>query len=306
MVSIIGILGSLARQTMAAAPAAARAAPLAPKMADRVQITVLAMGLCVLAVWIVRRLANPRKLLLIRTPGRPNRLVGLHLVILLLAMLGLAAGAQGLLQLLMGKPPEKSPAEDRQALLAMVLSAPLLLAAALGLARNGFRHGLMNGMGLSTRHWLFDSFRGLAGFLAIYPICVGLEAAMSSVVPPSEQLTDFVLNLVRAAGTSAGWKVLAVVAAVVLAPITEEVMYRGILQSFIRQRLHQPWLAIVITSAVFAAMHFDQEPQSVPALFALAVGLGYNYECCGRLGPSMLIHMLFNALSMTLTLWLPG
>jgi membrane protease YdiL (CAAX protease family) len=54
------------------------------------------------------------------------------------------------------------------------------------------------------------------------------------------------------------------------------------------------WVAILITSVCFAAMH---EAWTAPAIFVLSLALGYVYERSGNLWASMTVHMLFNTLS---------
>jgi membrane protease YdiL (CAAX protease family) len=57
------------------------------------------------------------------------------------------------------------------------------------------------------------------------------------------------------------------------------------------------WLAIVVSSAIFAALHYSHGPDWIP-LFFLALGLGYLYQRTHRLLPSLVVHSLLNALSM--------
>ena len=84
--------------------------------------------------------------------------------------------------------------------------------------------------------------------------------------------------------------------AIVGAPILEEIMYRGILQrGFVDTGVNR-WVAIGITSAVFAAMHWETvEPHAIVALFVLSLGFGYVYEKTGRLTGPIVMHMIFNA-----------
>jgi hypothetical protein len=84
-----------------------------------------------------------------------------------------------------------------------------------------------------------------------------------------------------------------ILAAVVLAPFGEELLFRGVLQSMLRRYLHSPWVAISITSVLFAAIHYPFI-DSLPALFALSLVLGCSYERTGRLYSPIMIHMLFN------------
>jgi hypothetical protein len=57
------------------------------------------------------------------------------------------------------------------------------------------------------------------------------------------------------------------------------------------------WLAIIVSSAIFAALHYSHGPDWIP-LFFLALGLGYLYQRTHRLLPSLVVHSLLNSLSM--------
>jgi membrane protease YdiL (CAAX protease family) len=82
------------------------------------------------------------------------------------------------------------------------------------------------------------------------------------------------------------------VGAAVVSPLAEEVFFRGMLQTLLLSFLRSRWLAIVVTSLLFALPH---EPlYALPALFVLAIFLGYAYERSGCLWPPILMHVLFN------------
>jgi hypothetical protein len=106
------------------------------------------------------------------------------------------------------------------------------------------------------------------------------------------------LRILEKAGP--GWTAAAVFSAVVLAPLAEELFFRGLLQSLLRRRFG-PWPAVLTTAAVFAAVHYST-PQAVPALAALGIVLGYNYERTGRLFAPILLHAIFNALNIAVKL----
>jgi hypothetical protein len=88
---------------------------------------------------------------------------------------------------------------------------------------------------------------------------------------------------------------------VVLAPITEELMFRGLLlRSFLRRMAF--WPAAVLSSAFFALFHV-YEVHTVLGAVTLAlsvgvVGLGncFVVRITGRLAPAMMIHATYNAL----------
>jgi hypothetical protein len=83
--------------------------------------------------------------------------------------------------------------------------------------------------------------------------------------------------------------------AIVVVPLTEEMLFRGMLQTVLRSYIARPWPAIIFASLVFVMFH--ENPQHWPALFVLSLCLGYAYEKSGSLFRPIFIHSLFNALS---------
>ncbi|MDE3045576.1 MAG: CPBP family intramembrane metalloprotease [Verrucomicrobiota bacterium] len=95
---------------------------------------------------------------------------------------------------------------------------------------------------------------------------------------------------------------LAAISVVIFAPIVEEFLFRGLLQSFIRKHLG-PQNAVLITSLCFSFFHFSgqQGIANIPiigSLFVFALFLGFLYEKQGSLFASISLHALFNAISM--------
>lgn len=93
-------------------------------------------------------------------------------------------------------------------------------------------------------------------------------------------------------------------AAVVLAPITEELMFRGVLLRALEQRGKR--FAMVVSSLVFAAVHavgLDDEMfwQSalvvLPPIFILGLLLAWLTQRSGRLGPAIFLHSGWNLLA---------
>lgn len=91
-------------------------------------------------------------------------------------------------------------------------------------------------------------------------------------------------------------RIMVVVTAVVIAPLLEEMLFRGLFQTMIRSYLDEftdgAWPAIVITSVLFISSHADLSHW--PALFVLSMCLGYSYEKSGSLIRSIFIHAMFN------------
>ena len=79
----------------------------------------------------------------------------------------------------------------------------------------------------------------------------------------------------------------------VMAPITEELLFRGIVQGELRKAMPEP-AAIIIQAILFAAYHI----QPVQASYALIPGvlLGVAYAWSRSIWVPIAMHMLFNAL----------
>lgn len=295
-----------------------------------VMLGLVAVGLVVLAVWIIRCIAQPRRIMLYHTPGRPNHLSLIHLIVVFF----LAQAAAALAMEALGgqfpdttpttQPPATQPAatqpaatqpattnptqpagdgriDPRLAQAAGAVSALIWLAAGLIAAQAAFRHGLIRGLGLSMRHWIFDALRAAVGYFAILPVCVGLFLLCQWITAWLGGRTQIHPVLLSFRDLAFGWQALAVFNAVVMAALAEEVFFRGLLQSYLRRVLGSPWVSILVASALFALVHAGAEPQAVPSLFALGVAMGYNYERTGRLVSPILIHAIFNAVALLLT-----
>lgn len=96
------------------------------------------------------------------------------------------------------------------------------------------------------------------------------------------------------------WKIfLLALMAVVVAPITEELVFRAGIFRFVRTRLPRVF-AFALPSALFACAHINMSA-SVP-LFVLALILSLAYERSGRVVTTIVAHGLFNLTSVVLLL----
>jgi membrane protease YdiL (CAAX protease family) len=98
----------------------------------------------------------------------------------------------------------------------------------------------------------------------------------------------------------------------VVAPITEELTFRGVLLKVFEKRGRR--VTIVLTSLVFAAFHMlglpgDQFLRAAaivfPTIFIVGVVLAWVTLRTGRLGPAIFIHSGFNLLA-ALVLLIPS
>ncbi len=103
--------------------------------------------------------------------------------------------------------------------------------------------------------------------------------------------------------TSVSDRWLLVFTAVVVAPLTEETIFRGYFYGVIR-RYGGRWPAILLSAALFAAIH-AYLPAFAP-LAILAVALTLVYEFTGSLWAPMLMHACFNATTLVISLLWPN
>jgi hypothetical protein len=101
------------------------------------------------------------------------------------------------------------------------------------------------------------------------------------------------------AGAAAGELLLALLVAAVMAPVTEEVIFRGAFYRSLRDTLGRgaPFvgavLATAVSSFVFAAIH-PQGWTFIPVLGALAVAFCIAREWTGSINPAIVAHAINN------------
>ena len=91
---------------------------------------------------------------------------------------------------------------------------------------------------------------------------------------------------------SLGQKIIFAIGAIILAPIVEESLFRGILYPMIKQQGY-PRLALFGSSLLFAAIHFNL--MTFVPLFVLALVLVLLLETTDTLLAPIITHACFNA-----------
>lgn len=191
--------------------------------------------------------------------------------------------------------------DDSQVLFVTSLAGTLgsLVAVVLVLlvAKAAFARGL-KGLGLRLKTIPKDLGQAFLTLLAVWPLVMAMMSLTILImkhlnkdfeVPQHEALQ------VITESASIPLQVLMIVLAVVVAPVVEEMLFRGLFQTMIRSYVLRPWPAIAITSVLFAAIHAN--PEHWPALFLLAMGLGYSYEKSGSLLRPIFMHAMFNGIT---------
>jgi membrane protease YdiL (CAAX protease family) len=125
--------------------------------------------------------------------------------------------------------------------------------------------------------------------------------------PPEIIAHDTLRAMVDNPQNPAVWALVA--SAVLLAPISEEVLFRGFLQSFFLRVLGSSWGAILLAAALFALAHVgagitEGQEHAIAPIFILGVAMGIAYERTRNLVVPILMHLGFNALNVLLAILL--
>jgi len=133
--------------------------------------------------------------------------------------------------------------------------------------------------------------------LTLVPL-LGLAAALDRLVPYRHTLIDFLAAHRELPAIGLVWFV-----AVVAAPVTEEFLFRRVLQGWLQQREPQWGRAapVVVSALAFALAHVGQGLAWVP-LFFFGLVAGYLARQTGSIVPGIFFHGLFNAISVLLVL----
>lgn len=147
------------------------------------------------------------------------------------------------------------------------------------------------------RHVLVGLGVGVAGFLIVTLVVAAVNALVGPLEPPEQAL----LETTTAGGAST---VLSVAIAVLLAPLVEELVFRGVLFRALERRTGL-WWAVGLSSLVFAAVHLEvvfSQPLFAFALLLLGVWLALALHRTRSLLVPTLGHAVFNGITVTIAL----
>jgi len=141
---------------------------------------------------------------------------------------------------------------------------------------------------------------GIGGAAVILPVALLLNTFLAFLltklnVVPAKQPSMHALEL----SVTLGQKIVFGLAAVVMAPIAEESIFRGILYPMVKQEGY-PRAALFGSSFVFAIIHLNF--LTFLPLFVLALAFVFLVEATDTLITSILAHALFNAANMAIFL----
>ncbi len=200
---------------------------------------------------------------------------------------------------------DEPPPEIRQALWASPLILLLALASLSGVLFlvSGTR---LSHLGLSLTRLPQNCLLGYFSFLALTPLVLGLHLLIRLLFQTFFD-TGFEVHWLEKLGQgelmTAEW-VLLFFEAIVLAPVMEELYFRGLIQGWVQSAdfagqagtWRHAGVAIGLPALLWSASHFGVWPDPIP-LFFLGIGLGYLTYRTQNLVPALVVHALFNTVA---------
>lgn len=166
----------------------------------------------------------------------------------------------------------------------------------------------LQALGLSARRWAEQIQAGVVAALIATPAVYFVQFMAVHVFSPESHPVEKMMKDHFSPSTA----ILAFISAVMLAPIAEETLFRGVLQGWLWRVFRNPFKpidelatndlnevcppAVVLTSALFAALHIAQWPAPIP-LFFFAMIVGLVYQRTGSLLTAITMHAVFNGFS---------
>lgn len=164
-------------------------------------------------------------------------------------------------------------------------------------AKRYFVRGL-KGFGLGRKGLLPDAGWAMVNYLTVLPmVFLGLWVVLiigTLIAGDNFQMTRHESLSTMMSDSPLILKAVVVFFAVIVAPVFEEVMFRGLFQSSIVSITGRRWLGIIVASIFFVMLH---PVMHWLGLFALSVCMGYTYERSGSLRRAIFVHMIFNGIS---------
>lgn len=165
-------------------------------------------------------------------------------------------------------------------------------------------------LGWDGEHFWRDVGYGVVAWFGVVPFLMLLKWAL--VATSDDPRPHQIVELLQHRPTLANWW-LCGIAAIVMAPLIEEFLFRVAFQGWLQRAETPAWrerywphvpqgiVPIAVASLLFASLH-SAWPDPI-VIFCLSMSLGWLYQRTGSIIPSMTLHVLNNGISFFF-LWL--
>jgi membrane protease YdiL (CAAX protease family) len=273
------------------------------------ELIVLCCGAALLVVGAVSLTLRKRWADVLRLPELPrNEVEPLDLLVALAAMWVLP----GLFRLILAGPspddpttqPTTAPSGTSSTIAVAVFVAQLLTTFILLLiTRLRTPRKLLDGV-LSLRRPATRLFQASVAYIAVWPLCTGalyLTVFCIHVFQPDyEPIEHNTIKTLLSGDADRLTILLTVAGAVVMAPIVEEIFFRGLFLPLVNKAVPSRWAAVLLSGIAFGLFHHPLY-HAMPALAVFGILLGYLYVRTGSLTLVIFLHSIFNGKTL---LWL--
>lgn len=162
--------------------------------------------------------------------------------------------------------------------------------------------GLLRSVGLTRAFFLRAGLPALVGLMIMLPL-VNITSVFTEWVyryfHVSHEPAHKLILVLRDPQGGSLVRLMVIVAAVIAAPLFEELAFRGLLQGMLARFTGRPWVGVLLGATAFAVLH---DPWTWPAIFVIGACGGIAYERTKNLWVAILIHAGFNATSIVAAL----
>jgi membrane protease YdiL (CAAX protease family) len=248
-------------------------------------IVGVTVDLCLLGLVQIRRL-TPALPAAARVAGGPFAAFHTQLALAVTFLFALLAALQ---------PPDAAPPQDGafvQGTLIYAATAGLVVVCGLVYSRITFRKAFLSPRGTTGHAVKMGFLYGAAALPPVVGLSMGVSAALDGLgyLPQHQEAFEW-LN----AAQSPGARLFMLAAVVVVAPVVEELLFRGILFAAVLKTRRFAFAAL-LSGAYFALAHLHA-PSFLP-LLALSAAFAAGYATTGSIVTPIIMHALFNFTSL--------
>jgi uncharacterized protein len=153
----------------------------------------------------------------------------------------------------------------------------------------------------SVYSFLYQCKIGIISWFVAYPLVLAFSQLIAVGVSFISNKAPIEQHVVQQLRENAGSELFTFLgmAIVILVPMTEEYLFRGLLQNWLKQKWNSRVWAIGISSLIFTAFHYSSSQgvsniELLSSLFFLSCILGFLYEKQQSLWASIGLHAFFN------------
>jgi uncharacterized protein len=159
------------------------------------------------------------------------------------------------------------------------------------------RHGRSAAIGLS--HWgKLSLLKTLGLCVLLFFSSIAITYIYSTYLIPDLEMQKVTRDLIASIPKDWGHQILLILMVTVLAAVSEELIFRGLLQNGLKQKIGAHW-AIVMAGLVFGLIHFQLT--ALPVLAIMGMAFGYLYHVTGSLRVNIAMHLFNNAAALFLS-----